>query len=122
MVPVAIALYGEHFRRPTVTFVGWFGPRGLASIVFLLLGMESLEAAGVAVGPLPAAVAWTVFLSIVLHGFSAKPLARIYGRFARQLPEDTPEWVGDEEPRARTRMAISFHPTDRAAETSQDGP
>jgi NhaP-type Na+/H+ or K+/H+ antiporter len=116
MVPVALALFGERFQRPTVAFIGWFGPRGLASIVFLLLGLESLEAAGVATGPLPAAVAWTVFLSIVLHGFSAKPLAGRFGRFARQLPDDSPEWLGDEEPRARTRMAMSFHPADRAAE------
>jgi NhaP-type Na+/H+ or K+/H+ antiporter len=115
MVPVALALYGERFQRATVGFIGWFGPRGLASIVFLLLGLESPEAAGVSTGPLPAAVAWTVLLSIVLHGFSAKPLAGLYGRFARQLPEESPEWVGDEEPRARARMSMSFHPTDRAA-------
>jgi len=116
MIPVAVALFGERFQRVTVVFIGWFGPRGLASIVFLLLGLESLEAAGVPTGPLPAAVAWTVFLSIVLHGLSAKPLAGLYGRFARQLPDDSPEWRGDEEPRARARMSMSFHPTDRAAE------
>jgi NhaP-type Na+/H+ or K+/H+ antiporter len=116
MVAVAVALYGERFQRTTVAFIGWFGPRGLASIVFLLLGLEALEAAGVSTGPLPAVVAWTVFLSIVFHGFSAKPLAGLYGRFAKQLPDDSPEWLGDEEPRARTRMSMSFHPTDRAAE------
>ncbi len=116
MVPVAMSLYGERSQRVTVAFIGWFGPRGLASIVFLLLGMESLEAAGVSAGPLTAAVAWTVFLSIVLHGFSAKPLAGIYGRFAKQLPDDSPEWLGDEEPRARARMSMSFHPTDRPAQ------
>ena len=57
-----------------------------------------------------------MFLSIILHGFSAKPLAGIFGRFARQLPEDSPEWVGDEEPRARARLSMSFHPTDREAQ------
>ena len=116
MVPVAIALYGERFQRKTTAFIGWFGPRGLASIVFLLLGLESLEAAGVATGPLPAAVAWTVFLSIVLHGFTSKPLAGLYGRFARRLPEDSPEWLGDEEPRTRARMSMSLHPADPASE------
>jgi NhaP-type Na+/H+ or K+/H+ antiporter len=115
MVPVALALYGERFQRATVGFIGWFGPRGLASIVFLLLGLESLREAGVPTGPLPAVVAWTVLLSIVLHGFTAKPLAGVYGRFARQLPDDSSEWVGDEEPRARARISMSFHPTDRAA-------
>src|SRR5687768_383610 len=37
MVPVAVALAGSHFRLPTVLYVGWFGPRALASIVFALL-------------------------------------------------------------------------------------
>jgi sodium/hydrogen antiporter len=37
MVPVALALLGTHFRADTVAFVGWFGPRGLASVVFTLL-------------------------------------------------------------------------------------
>lgn len=114
MVPVAIALYGQRFQRATVAFIGWFGPRGLASIVFLLIGLESLDTAGVSAGPLPAAVAWTVLLSIVLHGFSAKPLASVYGRFARQLPDDSPEWLGDEEPRAKTRMSMAYQPSGRA--------
>ena len=40
MVPVAIALAGRGVRRPTVAFIGWFGPRGLASLVFALLALE----------------------------------------------------------------------------------
>ena len=43
MVPVAIAMLGSHARAPTVLFLGWFGPRGLASIVF---GVVVVEAAG----------------------------------------------------------------------------
>ena len=76
MVPVAVALAGSHFRRATVLYVGWFGPRGLASIVFALLLLED--------GP-PAAdhlvdvVALTVGLSVVLHGATAAWAA---GRYA----------------------------------------
>ena len=75
MLPVAVALVGSHFRMPTVLYVGWFGPRGLASIVFALLMLHD--------GP-PAAellvdvVALTVGLSVLLHGASAAWAARSY--------------------------------------------
>ncbi len=75
MAPVAVALAGSHFRLPTVLYVGWFGPRGLASIVFALLMLHD--------GP-PAAehlvdvIALTVGLSVVLHGATAAWAARTY--------------------------------------------
>ena len=43
MVPVAIALIGEGFTRTTVAFIGWFGPRGLASVVFAVIAFDSLK-------------------------------------------------------------------------------
>ena len=43
MVPVAIALLGTQLRPATVAFMGWFGPRGLASVVFTLLALEEME-------------------------------------------------------------------------------
>ena len=73
LVPVALALIGSGLDRGTVLFVGWFGPRGLASVVFALLAVEELGETPVvdfAVG----AVALTVLLSVVLHGVSAGPL------------------------------------------------
>jgi sodium/hydrogen antiporter len=75
MAPVALALVGSHLRPPTVLYVGWFGPRGLASIVFALLLLED--------GPPAAdflvdAVALTVALSVVLHGATAARAARVY--------------------------------------------
>lgn len=76
MVPVAVALVGSGFDRRTVAFIGWFGPRGLASLVFALLALEELgEAADDAV----ALIGTTVFLSVLAHGFSAAPLATRYG-------------------------------------------
>jgi NhaP-type Na+/H+ or K+/H+ antiporter len=80
MVPVALALLGTGLRLESVVFLGWFGPRGLASILFVLLVVEEgrLES-----GPfLVAVVVLTVLLSTVLHGVTAFPLARRYGAFA----------------------------------------
>ena len=45
MVPVALALAGSGLDRATVFFVGWFGPRGLASVVFGLIAVDSLAPA-----------------------------------------------------------------------------
>ena len=91
MLPVAIALVGLRFSRPTVLFIGWFGPRGLASIVFLIIGLEGLEQAGVDPGPFGATVAWTVLLSVVAHGLSAAPLSARYGRRIAMLSDSAPE-------------------------------
>lgn len=80
MVPVAIALVGSRLRRDTIAFIGWFGPRGLASVVFALLATEELRAAGLPAEALMQVVAWTILLSVVLHGLSAHPLAGLYAR------------------------------------------
>ena len=78
MAPVALSLAGLGLAPATVLFVGWFGPRGLASVIYLLLVLEEYEIEGVDDVRLAALV--TVALSIVLHGASAAPLARRYGR------------------------------------------
>jgi NhaP-type Na+/H+ or K+/H+ antiporter len=78
MVPVAVAMAGMGVDWRTTLFLGWFGPRGIASILYLLLvvmnlgvpGYETLLATGVQ----------TVALSVVLHGLTAAPLARRYAR------------------------------------------
>lgn len=86
-LPVAVALLGTHARRPTVAFLGWFGPRGLASIVFALLVVEEGGLPGQ--GPLLSAAFVTVALSVVAHGVSAAPLSRRYADWveARAAPE-----------------------------------
>ena len=84
MVPVALCLLGTGLRRPTVTFVGWFGPRGLASVVFALITYESLGAADPDVQTVIGVVATTVMLSVVLHGLTAAPGADRYGTWAQQ--------------------------------------
>ena len=79
MVPVALALLGSGLDRNTVLFVGWFGPRGLASLVFALLALEEL---GSEADEAVAVIAVTVLLSVIAHGLSATPLASKYGRAA----------------------------------------
>ncbi|WP_432875085.1 cation:proton antiporter [Kribbella sp. CA-245084] len=77
MAPVALSLLGTGLDRRTVVFMGWFGPRGLASVVFALLAVEQLGNIPV-VERAVAAVALTVFLSVVLHGVTAGPFGRRY--------------------------------------------
>jgi NhaP-type Na+/H+ or K+/H+ antiporter len=77
MLPVAVALIGSRLGHATVAFVGWFGPRGLASVVFGLLTLEDLG--GPAAKPVTAVIAFTVLLSVIAHGLTADPLARRYG-------------------------------------------
>jgi NhaP-type Na+/H+ or K+/H+ antiporter len=79
LLPVALSLLGAGLDRPTVLFVGWFGPRGLASVVFALLAVEELGETP-SVAPAIAAVTTTVLLSVVLHGVTAGPLGRRYAR------------------------------------------
>lgn len=76
MVPVLLALAGSDADRPTRWLLAWFGPRGLASVVFALLIAEALPAADPAVARVEAAIAATVLLSIVAHAVTATPLIR----------------------------------------------
>jgi NhaP-type Na+/H+ or K+/H+ antiporter len=80
MLPVAIALFGTRLRPDTVLLMGWFGPRGLASVVFMLIAFVTFEHVGQPIDSLVAVCGWTILLSVVLHGLSAEPLARWYGR------------------------------------------
>jgi NhaP-type Na+/H+ or K+/H+ antiporter len=95
MVPVAIALIGTGLSRPTVGFLGWFGPRGLASVVFALIAFDELAADQTRTTML-AAIFATVLLSVVAHGLTAKPLAGRYAAYTQRTghPADhrpTPE-------------------------------
>ncbi len=83
MVPVALSLIGAQVRPVTVLFIGWFGPRGLASIIYLLLVLEEYEVGDMT--DVKATVILTVGLSILLHGVTASPLARAY---AASTPDD----------------------------------
>lgn len=82
MAPVAISLVGSGLRVPSIAFLGWFGPRGLASILFVLVVVEEGRLAS---GPLlEGIVVLTVFLSAMMHGATAYPFARRYGAYVER--------------------------------------
>jgi NhaP-type Na+/H+ or K+/H+ antiporter len=77
MLPVFLALAGLGLRAADRMFIGWFGPRGLASIVFGVIVFDEYLPGGIT---LTATVVCTILLSIVAHGLSASPLVAALGR------------------------------------------
>jgi sodium/hydrogen antiporter len=90
MLPVAVSLIGTRMSAASVLFMGWFGPRGLASIV---LGMVYLEMEAQLPGEdtIRLTVMATVFLSIFAHGLSALPGMNFYARRQAALASNAPE-------------------------------
>lgn len=78
MLPVAISLLGAKLRRSTNVFLGWFGPRGLASLLYVILILSTYELPHKEL--LLHSVVITCALSVLLHGLSAAPGAARYGR------------------------------------------
>lgn len=103
MVPVAIALVGSRLALPTVGFIGWFGPRGLASIVFGILAVDALTQTGADVTTLTSTIAWTVLLSVVAHGVTAGILANRYGRWIAIRRQTSSEPLPELEERSELR-------------------
>jgi NhaP-type Na+/H+ or K+/H+ antiporter len=89
MLPVWLALRGTDTRLDEVLFMGWFGPRGLASIVFAIMAIEA-EIPGADV--ISVTVACAILLSVIGHGLSAKPLARV---LSTRLAAGAPPTGGD---------------------------
>jgi sodium/hydrogen antiporter len=79
MLPVVLAMVGAGMRRVTVGFLGWFGPRGLASIVFVLILLEETDLPERSL--MLTAVTWTVALSVYAHGLTAGPGATRYANW-----------------------------------------
>ncbi|GMR06793.1 MAG: cation:proton antiporter [Gammaproteobacteria bacterium] len=77
MLPVFLALTGSDISTEGKLFIGWFGPRGLASIVFAVIVLNSGFPDN---DPIIMTVAYTIILSILLHGVSATTWARAYGK------------------------------------------
>jgi NhaP-type Na+/H+ or K+/H+ antiporter len=105
MVPVALSLVGSGLDRFTVGFVGWFGARGLASVVFGLIAYDALEPS--AASRVLSVVTVTVTLSVVAHGLSASPLASRYGQFVDTLLKHRPEHQTT--PTMRARASLGTH-------------
>jgi NhaP-type Na+/H+ or K+/H+ antiporter len=86
IIPVMLSLLGTSISRRDALFLGWLGPRGLATIVFGLLAF--VELTGADADLVADVMVATVVLSIVLHGLSYGPLAALYGRRQPEKPVD----------------------------------
>ena len=107
MLPVAVALAGLGMQRSTVLFMGWFGPRGLASVVFTLVAIEDLHPGGPDQSPLVQVATWTILLSVVAHGVTAGVVAPRYGVRMAGLG-DVPELEPAHKLRMR-RRTLAWH-------------
>lgn len=90
MLPVGLSLIGSRLHRSSVLFMGWFGPRGLASIVLGLIYIKE-QANLPGEGIITLAIMATVLVSIFAHGISAAPLIKSYSRRVDQRAPDAPE-------------------------------
>ena len=86
MLPVAIAMIGSGAALRTIGFLGWFGPRGLASIVFAVIAVQEAHLAGAPTILLASYV--TIGLSVFAHGATAAPLAERYAGWYESHPGD----------------------------------
>lgn len=79
MFPVFLSLIGSGLTLKSKLFIGWFGPRGIASILYVMTVAEHVSADKID-NELFGVISLTILLSITLHGLSAKPLVKSYGK------------------------------------------
>jgi NhaP-type Na+/H+ or K+/H+ antiporter len=77
MIPVAIAMTGAKLDVGTIAFMGWFGPRGIASVLYLLMAVAAIGVEGHE--RVMSVIVLTIMISVIAHGFSAVPLSKRYG-------------------------------------------
>jgi NhaP-type Na+/H+ or K+/H+ antiporter len=107
VLPVALSLLRMRLAWVSILFAGWFGPRGLASIVLgLIIVAEAPHLAGRNV--IETVVASTVLLSVLLHGITAAPLSAAYARRVERMARDTPEKQGAAQASARPSSASTL--------------
>jgi NhaP-type Na+/H+ or K+/H+ antiporter len=90
IIPVWIAMSGANLHWSSKLFMGWFGPRGLASIVLGLIFLEhetNLAYQDIIIST----VAATVLISVLAHGLSALPGMKWYAGYVQQFGDDAPE-------------------------------
>ncbi len=107
ILPVALCLLGTKALAPTVAFIGWFGPRGLASIVFAVIVEDTHQAHA---GTILTACYLTVGLSVLVHGISAAPLVSRYaGWYRTAAGVRPPEMESKPAHEHRARAANTLH-------------
>jgi sodium/hydrogen antiporter len=112
----ATATLGTGARLPTVAFMGWFGPRGLASIVFALIALEK----GVPDRQtLLTTVMLIILMSVFLHGLSSVPLVAAHSRWYTAHAAENPS-ASEAKPTIMSRLR--HHPTATETEPEQTEP
>jgi sodium/hydrogen antiporter len=86
MIPVAISLIGKRLSTPSILYLAWFGPRGAASILYVLLVVDKYELSGETI--IFNVTAITVLLSVFLHGVTAVPGANAYASSLEAVPDE----------------------------------
>jgi NhaP-type Na+/H+ or K+/H+ antiporter len=76
MLPVFLCLMGTRTSTSDKLFIGWFGPRGLATIVFAIIVLDAKLPGN---DTIMLAAGWTVLLSVIAHGVTANPLVKAIG-------------------------------------------
>ena len=89
LLPVLLSTFGSGLRLPSVLFLGWFGPRGLATVLFALFVYEAHDLPGRE--QVFSIASLTVAVSIVVHGVTAVPFSAWYGRWHDRLRTDCPD-------------------------------
>ena len=108
MLPVAISLLGTRLNWKTVVFLGWFGPRGIASILYVLLLLEESAVPGKDV--ILSVVMTTVLLSIFAHGITASAGSNWYAQHTQGVDSDSPEHEPVNEMPVRIRYLVKSKP------------
>ena len=80
MLPISLSLFGTGIKLPTTLFLGWFGPRGLASILFGLIVLDEIGTPQAST--ILTITVLTVAMSIIAHGLTAAPFARRFADMA----------------------------------------
>jgi NhaP-type Na+/H+ or K+/H+ antiporter len=88
MLPVFLSLIGTQTSTADKLFIGWFGPRGLATIVFAVLVLDEKLPGN---DTIMLAAGWTVLLSVIAHGVTANPLVKWIARRSEELRAGTDE-------------------------------
>ncbi len=104
MAPVAMSMIGVGLGRPATLFIGWFGPRGLASVVFGLLIVEELPVDDARVETVLSTIVLTVLLSVIAHGITGRPLTA-------WMRQQHPDSDGADDTAIRPRSPFGRHRT-----------
>jgi sodium/hydrogen antiporter len=105
ILPVALSLMKTGLQTDSIMFIGWFGPRGLASIVLLLITLN--DAPGIpGLETIAVVVSTTVLFSVFAHGITANPAITWYAKKVASLPGDAPELKEVLESPTRTNVTV----------------